>query len=51
MRLANAQDAKIVIALDFADAKPALAFVQQIDPKLCRVKVEKKNYSPPQDRN
>ena len=45
MRLANAQDAKIVIALDFADAKPALAFVQQIDPKLCRVKVGKELFT------
>jgi orotidine-5'-phosphate decarboxylase len=45
MRLANAQDAKIVIALDFADAKPALEFVQQIDPKLCRVKVGKELFT------
>ena len=45
MRLANAQDAKIVIALDFADAKPALEFVQQIDPKLCRLKVGKELFT------
>lgn len=45
MRLANAQDAKIVIALDFAYAKPALEFVQQIDPKLCRVKVGKELFT------
>ena len=45
MRLANAQDAKIVIALDFADAKLALEFVPQIDPKLCRVKVGKELFT------
>jgi len=30
---------KVIVALDFADEKMALAFVSRLDPRLCRVKV------------
>ncbi len=39
------QDAKIIIALDFAEAKPALNFVQQLDPEICRLKVGKELFT------
>jgi len=32
-------DPRIIIALDFPSAKEALTFVQQMDPKLCRLKI------------
>ena len=35
----------IVVALDFAEAKPALDFVDRIDPALCRVKVGKELFT------
>lgn len=38
-------DPKIVVALDFAEAKPALDFVDRIDPALCRVKVGKELFT------
>jgi orotidine-5'-phosphate decarboxylase len=38
-------DPKIVVALDFAAAKPALEFVDRIDPALCRVKVGKELFT------
>lgn len=38
-------DPKIVVALDFAGAKPALDFVDRIDPALCRVKVGKELFT------
>ena len=38
-------DPKIVVALDFAEAKQALAFVDRIDPTLCRVKVGKELFT------
>ena len=38
-------DPKIVVALDFAEAKPALEFVDRIDPAMCRVKVGKELFT------
>jgi orotidine-5'-phosphate decarboxylase len=38
-------DPKIVVALDFAAAKPALDFVDRIDPALCRIKVGKELFT------
>jgi orotidine-5'-phosphate decarboxylase len=38
-------DPKIVVALDFAEASQALAFVDRIDPTLCRVKVGKELFT------
>lgn len=34
-----ANDPKVIVALDFPDAKSALALAQRLDPVLCRVKV------------
>lgn len=42
---AQNHDPKIVVALDFAEAKQALAFVDRIDPALCRVKVGKELFT------
>lgn len=42
---AHNSDPKIVVALDFAEAKQALAFVDRIDPTLCRVKVGKELFT------
>ena len=42
---AQNHDPKIVVALDFAEAKQALAFVDRIDPTLCRVKVGKELFT------
>jgi orotidine-5'-phosphate decarboxylase len=36
---------RIIVALDFPDAKSALSLAQRIDPKLCRVKVGKELYT------
>ncbi len=41
----NIADPKIVVALDFAEAKQALAFSKQLDPQLCRVKVGKELFT------
>lgn len=38
-------DPKIVVALDFAEAGPALAFVDRLDPALCRLKVGKELFT------
>ena len=35
----------IIVALDYADAASALALVDQLDPKLCRVKVGKELFT------
>jgi len=35
----------IIVALDYADAASALALVEQLDPKLCRVKVGKELFT------
>ena len=36
---------KIIVALDFPQASPALALAQRMDPKLCRVKVGKELFT------
>jgi orotidine-5'-phosphate decarboxylase len=36
---------KIIVALDFADAAPALALVTRLDPALCRLKVGKELFT------
>lgn len=41
----NTPDPKIVVALDFAEASPALAFAERIDPALCRLKVGKELFT------
>jgi orotidine-5'-phosphate decarboxylase len=38
-------DPRIIVALDFPDAKSALALAGRLDPKLCRVKVGKELYT------
>lgn len=38
-------DPKIIVALDFADADSALKLVNQLDPKLCRLKVGKELFT------
>lgn len=42
---AQNHDPKIVVALDFAEAKQALAFIDRLDPALCRVKVGKELFT------
>ena len=42
---AQNHDPKIVVALDFAEAKQALTFVDRLDPALCRVKVGKELFT------
>lgn len=41
----NANDPKIVVALDYADAASAMALVKQLDPTLCRLKVGKELFT------
>ena len=36
---------KIIVALDYADAAPALALVERLDPALCRLKVGKELFT------
>ena len=38
-------DPKIIVALDYANAADALNMVDQLDPKLCRVKVGKELFT------
>jgi orotidine-5'-phosphate decarboxylase len=38
-------DPRVIVALDFPDAKGALALAQRLDPKQCRVKVGKELYT------
>jgi orotidine-5'-phosphate decarboxylase len=38
-------DPRVIVALDFPDAKGALVFAQRLDTKLCRVKVGKELYT------
>lgn len=45
MQTTTVTDSKIVVALDFQDAKQALALVQQLDPKLCKLKVGKELFT------
>lgn len=42
---AQNHDPKVVVALDFAEAKPALDFVERLDPALCRLKVGKELFT------
>lgn len=42
---ASNHDPKIIVALDFAEAKPALALVDRLDPALCRLKVGKELFT------
>lgn len=43
--MSNKADPKVVVALDFAEAKSALEFVSRIDPALCRLKVGKELFT------
>lgn len=43
--LHTASDSKIVVALDYADAASALKLVNQLDPKLCKLKVGKELFT------
>ena len=45
MQTTTVTDSKIVVALDFQDAKQALTLVQQLDPKLCKLKVGKELFT------
>ncbi len=38
-------DPRIIVALDYAEAKPALELVEKLDPALCRVKVGKELFT------
>ncbi len=38
-------DSKIIVALDYADAKSALALVNQLDPSLCKLKIGKELFT------
>ena len=38
-------DPKIIVALDYAEAAPALALVERLDPSLCRLKVGKELFT------
>ena len=38
-------DPKILIALDYPEAAPALALVKRLDPSLCRLKVGKELFT------
>lgn len=42
---ASNHDPKIIVALDYAEAKPALALVDRLDPALCRLKVGKELFT------
>lgn len=43
--MSQTYDPKIIVALDYADAKSALKLVSQLDPKLCRLKVGKELFT------
>jgi len=38
-------DSKVIVALDYADAKSALALVNKLDPELCKLKVGKELFT------
>ncbi len=38
-------DPKIIVALDYPQARPALALVRRLDPALCRLKVGKELFT------
>jgi orotidine-5'-phosphate decarboxylase len=41
----NTSDAKVIVALDYANAKDALSLVNQLDPALCKLKVGKELFT------
>jgi len=41
----NQVDPKVVIALDYDDKIQALAFIEQLDPKICRLKIGKEMFT------
>ncbi|WP_172959711.1 orotidine-5'-phosphate decarboxylase [Thiomicrorhabdus aquaedulcis] len=43
--VSNIADPKVLVALDFAEAQPALDFVKTLDPSLCRLKVGKELFA------
>lgn len=43
--MSSVHDPKIVVALDYADTKSALALVNQLDPAICRLKVGKELFT------
>lgn len=45
MIASNNSDSKIIVALDYADAKSALALVNQLDPSLCKLKIGKELFT------
>lgn len=45
MKDSNKHDPKVLIALDFADKQQAMAFVAQLDPAACRLKVGKEMFT------
>lgn len=42
---AAVHDPRIIVALDYAEAAPAMALVEQLDPALCRLKVGKELFT------
>ena len=38
-------DPKVVIALDYDDKQQALVFIEQLDPRTCRLKVGKEMFT------
>lgn len=45
MKDSNKHDPKVLIALDFADKQQAMAFIAQLDPAACRLKVGKEMFT------
>jgi len=43
--MTNTPDSKVIVALDFAEAKNALSLVSQLDPELCKLKVGKELFT------
>lgn len=41
----HTEDPKVIVALDYASKEQALAFVEQLDPALCRLKVGKEMFT------
>jgi len=38
-------DPKVIIALDYDNKEQALAFIEQLDPKTCRLKIGKEMFT------
>jgi len=45
MSIANQVDSKIIVALDYANEEQALAFVNKVNPELCKLKVGKELFT------